>query len=199
VVVFKGEAATLMPLTEDVTAIEVALDNASPALVSAAGTDLSRGLEEAMARFPEGAAAHRAILLFSDGEALTGTLTSVLGRARREGIPILTVVAGTTLGAVVPSTDGSPMLDDDGRPVISRADSRTLGHVSETTGGTTHDLSDPNIVSELVDSLAQFADVRETEGFRLVPRRRYRLFLGLSLVALALSLSIRVVRWRDMF
>ena len=91
------------------------------------------------------------------------------------------------------------VLDEDGRPVISRADSRTLEHVSQMTGGTTHELIDPNLVSELITSLEQFADVRDTEGFRLAAHRRYRLFLGLALAALAISLTIRVVRWRDMF
>jgi Ca-activated chloride channel family protein len=198
VVAFKGDAVTLMPMTEDITAVEVALDIAGPSLISAAGTDLNRGLVEALDRFPAGTGAHRAVVLFSDGEALTGSVTTTIARARREGIPVLTVVAGTAEGAVVPGADG-PLLDEQGRPVISRADPRELQQVASMTGGTFHSVDDPSIVADLSESLERFADIRETEGFRLGGRRRFRLFLGAGLAALAVSVAIRVVRWRDMF
>ena len=199
VVAFKGEATTLMPMTEDITAVEIALNHAGPALISAAGTDLERGLSEALDRFPHGTSSHRAIVLFSDGEALSGSMTNTIARVRREGIPVVAVVAGTEGGAVVPGHDGTPIVDEQGRPVISRADVRTLAHVAESTGGTLHSVVDATVVADVSRSLERFAELREREGFRLAARRRYRLFLGLGLVALLISLTIRVVRWRDMF
>jgi hypothetical protein len=91
------------------------------------------------------------------------------------------------------------MMDEEGRPVISRAESGLLREIAQESGGKLFLLREPTAVDELVSAVKGFAETRETEGFRLVPRDRFRLFLGIALVALLLSLVIRLVRWRGMF
>ena len=81
-IVFKGDAVLLLPLTEDLNALEAVLDGVSPQLVSTPGTDLERGLAKAMDAFPAGTNAHRAILLISDGESLSGSPARAATTAR---------------------------------------------------------------------------------------------------------------------
>ncbi|MFW5826200.1 MAG: vWA domain-containing protein [bacterium] len=199
IVAFKGEAITLMPLTEDTNALEVVLDRMGPALISAPGTNIEAGLAEALRSFPEATFAHRAIVLLTDGEALRGDPEQPVGDLRRRGIPALPVLAGSEEGAPVPAGDGSVLLDENGRPVVSRANPALLEDVATRTNGELLRLGDAEIVSELVRRLSGFAEVREREGFRLVPMRRYRLFLGAAILALLVSSAVRVVRWRGMF
>ncbi|MFW5789259.1 MAG: vWA domain-containing protein [Spirochaetota bacterium] len=199
VVAFKGEAITLMPLTEDANALEIVFDGIGPALISAPGTNVEAGLSEALRSFPEAAFAHRAIVLFSDGEALSGNPDEPVGALRRRGVPVLAVLAGSEEGAPVPGGDGSALLDDDGRPVVSKANAGLLTDIARRTDGEVLRLADAEIVTELERRLSGFAELREREGFRLVPVRRYRLFLGAALVALLVSMAVRVVRWRGMF
>lgn len=199
IVAFKGEAITLMPLTEDTNALEVVLDGMGPALISAAGTDVEAGLAEALRSFPEATFAHRAIVLLTDGEALSGDPEEPVSDLRRRGIPVLAVLAGSEEGAPVPAGDGSALLDEDGRPVVSRANPALLADVAARTDGHLLRLADPEIVTDLTRRLSGFAAVREREGFRLVPMRRYRLFLGAAILALLVSTAVRVVRWRGMF
>lgn len=199
IVAFKGEAITLMPLTEDTNALEIVLDGIGPALISAPGTNVQAGLDRALESFPEATFAHRAIVVFSDGEALTGDPESPMGTLRARGIPVLSVLAGTQEGAPVPAGDGNALLGEDGLPVVSRANESFLRDVAERTGGDLLHLGDPEIVAQLADRLAGFAALREREGFRLVPRRRYRVFLAVAILALLVSTSVRVVRWRAMF
>lgn len=197
-VAFKGAAVTVTPLTEDANALEVVLDGVGSALVSAPGTNIEVGLNEALRSFPEASFAHRAIVLLSDGEALDGEADRPVAELRRRGIPVMAVLTGTTDGSTIPTSDGTPVLDRDGRPAITRADPAVLERIAARTGGALFDVGSPDVVTGLSSALSRFATVRQREGFRLVPRRRYRLFLGIAIVALLASTSVRVVRWRGM-
>jgi len=198
-VAFKGEAVMLLPLTEDLNALEAVLDGVSPQLVSTPGTDLERGLARAIDAFPAGTNAHRAILLISDGESLSGSPTRAAITARSLGIPVLTIIAGTLDGSTLSAGDGSVITDDEGRPVISRATPAVLQGIAESTLSASVWLNDLEIVGVVVDNLLGHVERRETSGFRLVPVSRYPLFIGAALIALALSLAIRIIRWQDMF
>ena len=198
-VVFKGEAITLVPLTEDLTTLEIVLDGVHPALVSAPGTDVEQGLVRALESFPAGTSTHRAVVLFSDGEALSGNAIAAANTARDRGVPVISVVTGTPDGGPIPAGDNTAVTGEDGRPVISRADAATLARVAELTGGALMDGAGADVGPQLVSRLQGFFERREREGYRLVPVRRYRLSLGIALVSLVLSLLVRMVRWHDVF
>ena len=199
VTVFKGSATTLMPLTSDPFAVDIVLEGLTPALVSTPGTNLEAGLTHALDRFPSASSAHRAIILVSDGEALDGDPRGPTARAKERGIPVFTVLAGTTEGAVIPGPDGSPLTDDTGRPRVSRADPTALEGIAVATGGRAFVLTDPDSVPALVREIGGFVELRQRDGFRLVPHRRFRLFLGVALAALAVSLILRIIRWQRLF
>jgi Ca-activated chloride channel family protein len=137
--------------------------------------------------------------LFSDGESLTGAPDRVAAEARSAGIPVITVVAGSSEGATIPTGNGSVVVDEDGRPVVTRAAAGVLREISDMTGSVSTSLRDPDVVAVVTDQLLGHVDRREETGFRFVPVERYPLFVGAALVALALSLTIRVVRWKDLF
>jgi Ca-activated chloride channel homolog len=199
IVLFKGAATVLIPMTGDTAAIDTVLDGAGPGLVTAPGTNIAAGLQMGLERFPSASLSHRAIVLMTDGEALTGSVDEALTEIRSLGIPVFAVLVGTREGAVVPAPDGTALLDENGRPVISRADATVLVQIAGATGGEVITLSDVAAADRLVSLLDRFASVRESEGFRLVPRRRYRLFLAVALASLTVSLVVRFIRWRGMF
>lgn len=198
-VAFKGEAVLLLPLTEDLNALEAVLDGVTPELVSAPGTDLERGISRAVGAFPEGINTNQAILLFTDGESLQGAPGRAATEARVRGIPVYAIIAGTRGGATVSAPDGTVMTDEEGRPVISHAAPGVLEAIAAETGGQAIRLDDLDAVDVVVDNLMEFATTRETAGYRLVSVHRYPLFVLAALVALALSMSVRIIRWRDMF
>ena len=150
---FKGDAVILLPLTEDLNALEAVLDGISHHLVSTPGTDLGRGLRRAIDGFPPGTNAHRAILLMSDGESLSGSPGEAASEARSLGIPVLTVIAGTLEGSTLPAGDGSLITDTDGRPVVSKAVPGALEAISELTGSDTVWLDDVDVGGVIVEKL----------------------------------------------
>jgi Ca-activated chloride channel family protein len=199
VVVFKGGATILLPLTEDLNALEAVLDGVTPNLVSSPGSDLEAGIDVALEAFPEGANAHRAVLVVSDGESLSGTPDRAARTARAQGIPVITIVTGTEEGATVPAGDGSPVLDEEGRPVVSRAQPAVLQAIAEITDSSSFRVDELNVVTLLAEELREYVSRRDAAGFRLVAVRRYPLFLAAGLVAFLMSVAVRVIRWAELF
>lgn len=199
VVAFTGSATRLLPLTEDQVAIESMLDLVGPELLSTPGTDLERAVATALESFPSDSDRHRAVVVFSDGEAHSGDASGPAREAAARGIGIFTVTVGTPEGGAVRLLDGGRAFDRDGNPVHSRAEPARMRRIAETAGGLNLDASEPGVFSRLPDALSEFEGRRDSEGFRTVSVERYRFFLGWALVMLALHVLIRSIRWRRWF
>ena len=197
VVGFKGRGVTIVPLTEDINAIDTIAPALAPELVVSPGTNLDAGIREGLRSLPASTFATRVIVLISDGEALQGDTDETVANLRSQGVPVFAVAVGTAAGAAVPATDGMPIVDENGRPVISQADPEALRLLAERTEGEYVPLA--GAARELRDAIEALSRDRASEGFRLQPRRRYRLFLSIALMMLLTSLAVRVVRWRGMF
>ncbi|MFP4483469.1 MAG: vWA domain-containing protein [Spirochaetota bacterium] len=197
VVVFKGSAFALVPMTEDRAAIESFIRSVGPGLTSAGGTDVEAGLRQALESFPDGSGRNRAIVLITDGETLSGSPLVVAEDARDEGIPIFTVVAGTADGTTVTLASGDLLTDRRGEPVITAARPDLLREVSRETKGGSYSMTEADVFSGLIRGLSEYRARRESEGFRLVAVERYQGFLLVALAFLALHIAVRVVRWRE--
>lgn len=199
VVAFTGSATRLLPLTEDRAAIESMLDVLSPKLLSTPGTDLERAITAGLNSFPPDSDRHRAIVLFSDGEAHSGNEAGPAREAAARGVPVFSVTVGTPEGASVPLLDGGRAFDRDGNPVHSRADPDRMRRIAEIAEGAHLDAGSPGAFSRLPEALSEFEGRRDSEGFRTVPVERYRFFLGWALFMLLLHLLVRSFRWRGWF
>jgi len=63
----EGEAVLLVPMTEDLEALDAALDYADPETISSGGSDIGKGLREGLESFTADSGANRLLLLLSDG------------------------------------------------------------------------------------------------------------------------------------
>ncbi|MCL2706170.1 MAG: VWA domain-containing protein [Spirochaetaceae bacterium] len=68
IVVFKGNAFTMLPLTGNKNSVIDVILNLSPDLYSETGTDIGRGLLKAVESFPEHENTDKRLYLFTDGE-----------------------------------------------------------------------------------------------------------------------------------
>ncbi len=198
VVVFTGKAFTLVPMTEDRPAIESFISSMGPGLTSAGGSNLEAGVREALGAFPEGSDRNRAIVLITDGEALSGSAIRVAEDARSEGIPIFGVSAGTTEGTTVTLASGDILSDEQGNPVITAAQPEVVEELASVSRGMSFSMAEADVFSGLVRGLGDFRSRRETEGFRLVAVERYQGFLLVALVFLGFHVAVRVFRWRNL-
>ena len=197
IVLFKGKAASIFPMTEDLTSLEALFRNLSPDLLSSGGSNIQEGLRAALAAFNE-TGRYQAILLFSDGEALSGKVLDEAKRAAAEGIPILPVAVGSEIGAQILLEDGSVVRDRQGKPVTTRLSRETLQRIARLSGGKVFELHEVgSIWRELPTIWKGMSPGEAREGLKLTNRPVRRFFLLLALLFLIISLLIRAFRWRN--
>jgi len=161
----------LVPLTHDDGVISFFAPFVAPELVAL--RDQGTSLESVVA-FAADAWSQRQrsdatpiVLLVSDGEAhgQTAAVLDSVTSVAASGLQIWTAGVGTEAGAplFVPGSDGAPLLDDLGSPVIAGYDGSLLEDIADRGGGRFHDISDDGGVRDLI------ADLRAVRGEADVP------------------------------
>lgn len=199
VVGFRGAASRVVPMTQDLTAIESLLSVSAAGVITTPGSDLEAGLSEALKAFPPGSNRHRVIVLLSDGEALTGNVTASAEAVGEAGIPVFSVGIGSRSGASIPLPSGDVLRDAGGRPVVTRLEDDVLRQVARLTQGGYYEVGETELFTNLLRDVRDHYGTLEAQGFRLEPVQRYRLFLSLALICLAAFVSLRIVRWNVYF
>lgn len=135
-VAFAGEAFLLAPLTRDHVAMDRALRQTTPGMVSEQGSNLAEAIDQCGETFERGAQGPRALLVVSDGEQLQGDAVEAARKAYQRGIRIHTAGVGSALGSRIPAGRASSFVRNAmGREVISRRDEQKLQQVAAAGGG----------------------------------------------------------------
>ncbi|MBN1698003.1 MAG: VWA domain-containing protein [Spirochaetales bacterium] len=197
VVIFKGEAVRIWPVTDDFQAITLFLETAGPDLITTSGSNIERGITCSLNTFHE-AGKYRAIILFTDGENLHGDPLPEAKKAGARGIPVIPVVCGTEKGARIFRNDGSAVRDRNGERVVSTINRTLLEHIAALSGGKLFEIYNAErIPFELLSIVTDIEDENLDKGLKLVKNEGYRLFLFLGMLFLLLSLITRGIRWKD--
>jgi Ca-activated chloride channel family protein len=193
VVVFAGEAYSLVPLTTDLSAVAVFLEGVGPGMVALPGSNLQRAVDGALKLLPtEGEG--RVLLLFSDGENLQGDVDTATSALSEAGVGLLGVVVGTERGGPIPERDERGAVhykrDQNGQPVVTRAHHDVLAEIADTVDGEVVTLGDPEVVKQIADAVGRLRtrEVEETRNIRRV--ERFPHFLGAAAMLLALGFAI---------
>ncbi len=138
VVVFAGEAYSLIPLTRDLEAVASFLDGVHPGMVGKPGSNLEAAVGAAVRLLPADGEG-RVVVLFSDGENLQGNVDSAASVLQEAGVGLLGVVVGTRRGGPIPTLDGSGAVHykktKEGQPVVTRAETATFERMATKVGG----------------------------------------------------------------
>jgi Ca-activated chloride channel family protein len=198
-VVFKGQAVQLIPLTEDRYVLETAMRYVGPSVMTDPGSGLEDGIRRSLESFPPSAQTYRSILLFSDGEYHSGAPLSAAEEARSAKIPVYVVAVGTDEGAAVRRPDGTVLSDSEGNPVICRPRLEDLQRIAEISGGEVFRMSgeDREMPGKILGAMKAQAEGNMVLGMRREKKDRFRLLVLLSLLFLTLSLAVKAVRWKN--
>ncbi len=95
-IVFAGESLSLMPLTNDRTALINAIGSINPQML-ADGTAIGDGVSSAINRLTSGKAKSKSIILLTDGTNNAGDVAPLTAAqlAKQKGIKIYTIGVGT--------------------------------------------------------------------------------------------------------
>jgi len=197
VVVFAGEAYSLVPLTTDLSAVAVFLEGVGPGMVALPGSNLERAVDGSLKLLPsEGEG--RVLLLFTDGENLQGDVNAATDALSEASVGLLGLVAGTERGGPIPEHDERGGVhykrDQNGQPVVTRAHPEVMTEIAETVGGEVVSLGDPGAVHEIAEAVARLRtrEVEETRNIRRI--ERFPVFLAAA--AILLFIGFAMSPWR---
>lgn len=190
---FAGNTFIESPVTLDHSILLKRLGQAKPGAPFVPGTNITGALEEARALLTETPPPGSAILVFSDGDNVTGPdPKDILADLKKNNIPVLSVAFGQNgLEAIVPGSD-----------MKTRANHDTLRQLSDATDGLFLAAS-PKDVDAQVAQLGSRVDTIKLDGENIAtelferPYDLYAWFLSAALLCLMihLFLPLRTKRW----
>ncbi|HJM68896.1 MAG TPA: VWA domain-containing protein [Candidatus Babeliales bacterium] len=140
-VLFAGRPIVQCPLTQDIEAFKLFLDQTSYETVGSGTTALDVALKKVIEQFERaGNKKSKLAVIFTDGEDFSHNLAAVRQEAQDNGLFIFAQGLGTADGAPIPVYDrqgqkSGVLKDDDGSIVISRLNESLLKNLVTQIGG----------------------------------------------------------------
>jgi Ca-activated chloride channel family protein len=139
-VAFSGSAYKLCPLTTDLNSFKLFVDLVEPSLIPTEGTDIGSAIRKSMELFSEKISGSKIIIIVTDGENTRGDPRVDALEARKEGIKIFTISAGTKEGAPIPKYDETGkfseyLKEDNGKVHISVVNQDMLKTIARAGDG----------------------------------------------------------------
>jgi len=196
-VAFAGRAFLQAPLTIDYDAAVESINDLDTNTIPEGGTNISAAIDLAVQTYGKSAIGNRALIIFTDGEELSGDAMKTAKAAADAGVRIFTVGVGTPEGSLIPITTENGgtgfVKDDSGKVVKSKLDEKRLREIAETTGGFYIHLEDgPRTMKQLFDEgLAKMQSGEIDERLSRQPIERYQWPLGAALLVFGAAFLLR--------
>lgn len=214
VVVFAGQAFTLLPLSTDYGMIKQAVADIHPTMVKEGGTAIGEALASAIYRLDEKKSSSKVIILLTDGEDTSDPVLSIRPLdaaqfAREKDIRVHVIGMGTLHNKVpVPVIDpktGRKMINPytgrtayimnkNGVPYYTRLDEADLKEIAKRTGGLYFRADNDNKLSAIYEQINQMEKTDFQSRKRTVYAEQMSLFLWPAVGFFLLALVLRQTR-----
>ena len=197
-IAFAGEAFLVCPLTVDRASFIQLVDDLDVDTIPVGGTNVQLALEEAVKAFEGAQGTHKAVILVTDGDELTGRGASVVGDLAKAEIPVFAVGVGDPSNPAVirvKDEDGKfrILTDRDGNPVKSPLNEPQLTELARRTGGiyvrSTAAYSGIDELETRIRALDRKESENAVSSFRPIERPAYPLTAAIILLALFFCVS----------
>jgi len=194
---FRRKATLVCPLTTDYAYLRQALDAISPDSAPRGETDIGDAIRKALDSFDTADSSHKAIVLISDGEDLSGRAKEAAEAAAKRKITIFTVGLGDRRGSRIPD-DSAPgrYVEHGGSAVITKLNNDVLFEIAKTTGGVYLPVETAGMTQHTLGTIyrdhlrnIQAREMAESRHRQRVDRFPFFLFPGVLLLIAAGSLS----------
>lgn len=195
-IAFAGRAFLQAPLTIDEGALVESINDLDTKTIPEGGTNISQAIALAVQTFGKSATGNRALIIFTDGEELSGDAAKSAKEAIDAGVRIFTVGVGTPEGSLIPiagEQGGTAFVKDpSGQVVKSKLDEKRLKEIAQATGGFyLHLESGPQSMKQLyTEGIAKMTAAEFDVRLSSRPIERYEWPLGAAVLALAMSMLI---------
>src|SRR5438067_6410943 len=195
-IAFAGRAFLQAPLTIDYEAVMESINDLDTKTIPEGGTNISEAISLATQSFGKSAMGNRALVIFTDGEELSGDAMKSAKAAADAGVRIFTIGVGTLAGSLIPvnGEDGETAFvkDSAGQVVKSKLDDKRLREIAQAAGGFyLHLENGPRTMQQIyTEGLAKMQAAEMDVRLSRRPIERYEWPLGTALITPALSILI---------
>ncbi len=191
-VAFAGRAVQVCPLTPDHSFFTTVLGTVDTRSAGRGGTKIGEAIKTALRGFPTGGGA-KLIVLISDGDDQDDYSEEAAKAARDAGVRIVAVGLGSEQGSQItlvdPATGAKQLLEDAGKPVISKLNGDQLRKIALVTQGVyvpagTSALDLDSIMASHVQPIVRSA---ADGAVRRIPAEKFQWFVLVCLVATLLA------------
>jgi len=189
-VLFAGESFTQVPLTTDRMTLINMLSQARTMMVDD-GTAIGSGIASAVNRLRGSDAKSKVIVLLTDGENNSGSITPLMAAeaAAALGIKIYAIGVGSK------GTAPMPAIDPWGRKTFVQApvriDEELLREIADMTGGSYYRATDKESLADIYDRINSLEKTKIDVEEQIVYTERYHPFVLWAIVALTAMLLLR--------
>lgn len=187
VVVFAGDAYTLLPLTHDISSAKMMTHTIKTDFIGRQGTSVGAAIQRGLRSFTDDPLVEKTIILISDGEDHEQEAIEQAKQAQERGIRIHTIGMGSEQGAPIPRIDAygrrSFMQDRSGRVVTTRLNEQLLQEIAQITGGS-YARADFSAAIEAISSMtkAEFDTKKYSEY-----DEKFQYFIAIAILLLLLE------------
>ncbi|HYY14497.1 MAG TPA: VWA domain-containing protein [Chthoniobacterales bacterium] len=195
-IAFAGRAFLQAPLTIDYEAAVESINDLDTKTIPEGGTNISEAISLATQTFGKSAMGNRALIIFTDGEELSGDAVKATRSAAEAGVHIFTIGVGTSQGSLIPigaEGDGTAFVKDaSGQVVKSKLDEKRLQEIAQIGGGVYLHLENGQRTTQQLytEGLSKLTAAEMDVRLSRQPIERYEWPLTLALLALTLSILI---------
>ena len=132
---FAGTSYLACPLTSNRTALNEYIDELNCELVPVGGTNLASALRNAFKAFKAAEGSHRAVVLITDGDELTGDAKKEIEKLKSLKIPIFIAGIGDTAAVPVKDAGGNIVRTRDGKIATTKLNETLLKSIASAAGG----------------------------------------------------------------
>ncbi len=186
IVVFGGDAYSVMPLTTDYSAAQTYMSGIETSVMPTQGTDFLKAMQMVVKKFGSIPKGSRKVVLISDGEDNEGNENAAINLAKKEGISVITIGLGTEEGAPVPEYFYGQLMgykiDGNGETVMTKLQTKALHNIASSTNGS---YIDGNQLEPTIENLSSTLKKNASSGLVAVTSQAsehyYQYFLGVSI------------------
>jgi Ca-activated chloride channel family protein len=194
-IAFAGGSYTLCPLTLDYGALSLFLKAVKVGVIPLGGTDIGGAISDAIKIFKGSERKHRALIIISDGEDLSGNVERASQQAKEIGVKIFTVGIGSAGGELIPIEEDDQkayLKDREGKLVQTHLNESTLQQIALITGGAyVHPAGGRLGLVELYRDKIESMEKKELEeGQKKVYENRFQWPLALALFLLCFEVLL---------
>lgn len=201
-IVFAGNAYTLIPVTADYVSAKMFLNSIDPTQISNQGTNIASAIDLAEKSFTQKRGIGKALILLTDAEELEDE-PAVMGAAKncaKNGIQLDVIGVGDATGMPVPLPGGGQIIDPDtGEPVRSALNEELAAQIASQGKGIYVNASNKEALNELSKQLDTVKKSALETSFSALHDELFPIFLWIAFGLLILDVLVlnRKISWLD--